>query len=1331
MQISLTSVQRRLWFLGQLGTNGRDDVVSLACKVPDGIDEGLLQQRLDAMVENHSALRIRIRIDGEDVIQQIVSKSEAHGLYIHNRVDTKHGGLSEQMTYAKKSILESSPKSFFRADLLHTLDSSDVLLLTAHRLVCDVDSLEYIASCLLNPSYNIVQSGVDFANFVGEMGSDYRADLSEWVEYLRDATFICELPFDKARPAQQQDETASYRARLSSDTLSRIKGLAEDNDVPQSVVLMAAYLSLIYRYTLQEDILVGLAHRPDGPLVGPFTDTAIVRQQFADGITFSQILTSLRQTYAGLLSRPRPAFPLLLDALSPMRDLSRAPIVQHGFVFKDFASGPTGDLGQFEPLYASVDLHQLDLMLRIRFESSGLAAEWSYDTALFSEETIYRMHTHFEALIASAAENVKKPVKQLLLMTPEEKELITIKWNNTTRAVADHDFIYRLFEKQVARTPQAIAAHEPGSEITYEALNRQANRMAHLLVDQGVGADTIVSILADRNIEYLTTILAINKAGGAFLPLSPTYPARRLAAIFEKSDCPLVLVGENYLEIVEEAVQYMPPDKRPGIKIISTALAEGNSETNLAARCEMQHLAYVMFTSGSTGEPKGVMVHHAGNINHIYAKIIDLDMGASDTLAQTSRQSFDIVVWQFLAPLVVGGSVYIMPDEIALDPAQLLKASEQYRITILQLVPVNIEALLDVADAMADHRPLLAALRWMVPTGDALPTDLCRRWLKLYPHAQMLNTYGATECSDDQCHHVIGLPPSLEYRPAVMTIGTPIINTQVYILDDAMQPVPVGVIGELYIAGVGVGRGYLKDAERTARTFVPNPYSDDPGSKLYRSGDQSRYLPDGTIEFIGRIGHMIKIRGMRIEPGEIQAVLGRHPQVAQATLIVHEFAGVGTHLIAYVVYRKNEPVGETDLRAYLRQYLPDYMIPSYFVTIDSMPLNANGKIDRKALPIPDLSSIKVATVAPRTDTESTLMDIWSGILNRNELSIHDNFFDVGGHSLLAMQLFSQIERQFGQRLPLKTIFNASTIANQAELLTSGSSTKAMDKYSGLSCIVPIQLGDPQRPPFFCVHAAGGHVIFFHGLARYLGTDQSFYGIQALGIDGNHKPLNRFEQLAAVYIKEMRVVQPEGPYYIGGECMGGTIAFEVARQLEEQGQVVGLLVMFDTFCAGIVTLKPGMPMWLYEVLFNIRRFRVAYFSKLRNESLREMLSDIIDIIRRTLLTIRRIFLGRILSGKKASDPLSLTQAALDEAEHAYKPGVIRAPITLFNSNLPRGLNGDETLGWYGHSSNGVEIHRIATLFDMMIEGPNAKLAADHLREILDKKFAEQANRRTPV
>lgn len=1309
--LPLLPIQERFWFLRHI-EHGQGNLIQAAYPISEPFNAADIQGRLDQLVQKYDALRIILQENGDEANQSI-QESAAQKVAL---IEANGGNFREYLATTAYQMTDAASDWLLQVEIFHPSEGQDMLLLTAHRLICDVASLDIIASELLSPDNGITSSALDFEAYVkSAVAEDLSTSLKSWSQKLEDSIHVCELPLDCPRPANQQGAIARYACQFNEDVISAVDKLADSAHVDVAAVWTAAYLTLLYRYTLQDDILLGWAQRganSDELGIAPLMDTAVIRQLFTPEMTFADLLAAVNTSLAEISSQTPPPFPKLLEVLKPERSLNRAPVIQHGIYYNSTQSN-------LSYAYSSPALSQLDTMLHINADHS---VEWHYDSNIFNKATIQRVQQHLEKCLLSAAQNVDTPLVQLNLLPPAEQELLTITWNETDHPVPDNDYVYRLFEKQATRTPEAVAASEPNRQITYEEQNRRSNRLAHHLVEKGIGKNVIVPILADRDIHYQTMMLAINKAGGAFLPLSPTYPPKRLATIFTRTETSLILVDETYRAVIEEALQEMPEDKRPEVEVSLYTTEYDYPDENLPARCGMDDIAYIMFTSGSTGEPKGVMVHHAGMINHNNAKLGDLEMGAADILAQTSRQSFDIVVWQFLAPLIVGGSIFIMPDDMALDPAELLKATDEHGITVLQLVPINIEALLDVAGVMGEQKPKLQQLRWMVPTGDALQTDLCRRWLNLYPHTRMLNTYGATECSDDQCHYVIAESPSEHYRPAIMTIGTPIYNTKVYILDEAMQPVPIGVVGELYISGVGVGPGYLKDEERTAKTFVPNPFSENKASKLYRSGDQARYLSDGSIEFLGRIGHLIKIRGMRIEPGEIQAVLSRHPQIAQAVLTVHEFPGLGQHLIAYIVPRTGEAMSEEDIKLYLRQYLPDYMIPSYFVSLDEMPLNANGKIDRKKLPLPEIAAKQSVIVAPRTETEESLLTIWRKILNRTEISIYDNFFDIGGYSLLAMRLFTQIQQKFGKRLPLATIFKATTIADLATLLESDSSDTNSDDFL---CLVPIQAGNPERPPFFCIHAHGGHVIYFHELARHLGTDQPFYGIQALGIDGNHAPPHRFEEYAEVYVREIRKVQSEGPYYIGGECMGGTIAYEVVRQLEEQGQQVALLVMFDAYCAGIPTLQKGVPMWLYEVMFNVRRSQKLYISKLSNVPREELLHSLADIADRTAMTLKRIFLSRWLAKTDINDPLSVTHAALWDAQEAYKPSCISTPITLFNSELPWGVTDDETLGWQGHTEGDIEIVSLPTLFDTLIEGPDVKLTAKRLREILDRKIEQEA------
>ncbi len=619
-------------------------------------------------------------------------------------------------------------------------------------------------------------------------------------------------------------------------------------------------------------------------------------------------------------------------------------------------------------------------------------------------------------------------------------------WNPTSRAYPHNQCLHELFEEQVRRTPLAVAIVYGHQQITYQDLNQRANQLAHHLCNRGVMPETTVAMLVERSIDFVVAILALFKAGGAFLPLDPQHPVRRHFEILEQSRCPYVLSTYRYELLLSEALMPFDIGRRPQIIHIEPLLQEKEAHENLLSYIKPENLAYVMYTSGSTGLPKGVMVEQAGMANHIYAKIADLGISMTDRIAQNSPPCFDIIVWQCLAALVVGGCVHIIKDEIANDPLQLLWQTDSQKITVLQVVPSMLRALVRQAEMLGDERPRLSNLRWIVPTGDALSPEQCRQWLCLYPTIPMLNNCGSTECSDDNCHYAIYDPPSADYPLPIMPIGRPIHNIQAYILDQQLMPVPEGGVGELYIGGIGVGRGYLNNAERTAEVFLPDTFSGEPGKRLYQTRDRARYLPDGSIQFLGRSDNLIKIRGLRIEPSEIEVVLERHPAIQETVVLARETGDGNRFLVAYIVPTQDKAPTSEELRAWLRMKLPEYMIPTIFMQLDVMPLNANGKLDRHGLPAPDLSrpELQATYVQPHTLLEETIAAIWSQVLEIEQVGIHDNFFALGGDSLLAMQIISRLRATFSAEVPLHSFLEAPTVAQLADLLQESQATSVKD-----------------------------------------------------------------------------------------------------------------------------------------------------------------------------------------------------------------------------------------------------------------------------------------------
>ncbi len=615
----------------------------------------------------------------------------------------------------------------------------------------------------------------------------------------------------------------------------------------------------------------------------------------------------------------------------------------------------------------------------------------------------------------------------LPLLSTTEQQLLH-NWNDTKTDYPLDQCFSQLFEQQVSRTPDAIAVRFNDRQLTYHQLNARANRWARHLVELGVGAETIVALMCDRNIDFLTAMLAVFKAGGAYLPLNPDYPATRTQQVLAQSQVALLLSEQKWEAIISPIVEGL--ETKPQLLCLEDLDRVEGATENLPIRCTPNNLAYVIYTSGSTGTPKGAMLEQRGMVNHLYAKIVDLNLSASNIVAQTASQTFDISIWQFLVALLVGGKVEIISTEITTDPTQLLALVERQCISILEIVPSLLRALIQQIE-FDGIRHKLANLRWLLLTGEPLPPQLCRQWLEYYPSIPIMNAYGPTECSDDVTHYPIYQPPASEILN--LPIGRPVSNTQLYILDPQLQPLPIGEAGELYVGGAGVGRGYLNNPTLTAQAFIANPFNPADSARLYKTGDRARYLPDGNIEFLGRIDCQVKIRGFRIELGEIEAVLSQHPQVQEAVVIARADRLGNLYLAAYAIADRS--VTTSNLRDFLNQWLPDYMIPGAFVYLESMPLTPNGKVDRQALPVPDLDlNWYTDFVPPATPTQAMLAQLWAEILNIHQVGIHDNFFELGGHSLLATQVIIQLRSLFGVELPLRSLFELPMIAQFSELI---------------------------------------------------------------------------------------------------------------------------------------------------------------------------------------------------------------------------------------------------------------------------------------------------------
>jgi len=857
-------------------------------------------------------------------------------------------------------------------------------------------------------------------------------------------------------------------------------------------------------------------------------------------------------------------------------------------------------------------------------------------------------------------------------------------WNNIQTDNKDILCIHQIVEAQVKRTPDAIAVVFENKQLTYRQLNQQANQLAHHLRDLGVKPEVLVGICLERSLEMIVGILGILKAGGAYVPLDPAYPVERLAFILSDTQAGVILTQEQLLESLP----------LHGVQVCLDSdweVIAQKSQENLVDGATASNLVYAIYTSGSTGQPKGVMISHRGICNQLGWRQATFPLTEVDRVLLTISFSFDPSVWQIFWPLSFGAQLFIARPGGHQDSTYLVKLIDTQQITVIALVPSMLRLLLEEKELDACN-----CLRHITCGGESLPVELLERFFaRLNLDNVLHNAYGPTEASIDASFWTCKRGTDRGIAP----IGRPITNTQIYILDFDLQPVLGGEPGELHIGGIGLARGYLNRPDLTANKFIPNPFSREPSQRLYKTGDLARYLPDGNIEFLGRIDHQVKLRGFRIELEEIEAALSQHPSIQQSVVMVREDIPGEKRLVAYVVLNQKQTPTIDELRHLLKQHLPDYMVPSAFILLDALKLTPNGKVDRLALPPPDQKrTAPQKVVTPRNTLELQLTKIWEEVLEIQPIGIRDNFFDdLAGNSLNAVRLFRKIEKSFGKQLSLTTLFLAPTVEQLASVLQQSVESKPW------SPLVTIQTGG-DRPPFFGIHCGHGGVITYYSLARNLGPEYPVYGLQPQGLDEKQVPFLRIEDMATNYIREIRTVQSEGPYFLGGFSMGGKVAFEMAQQLHAQGQKVSVLTLFDTLG----------PQWLKSLPVDTR------FSRHLGNLLRLQPKEKLTYLKQKL--VRRFYSNHSHHLSQAHHISSLRQA-LERADKDYVAQVYPGRAIIFRAKEP--LEGwldwcslDPQLGWGKLVAGGLEIYEVPGNHLNMFNEPNVQILAEKLKAYLD-------------
>lgn len=1322
--------QQGLWVLNQFMPGTSLYHTPMAVRLTGALDVMALQSALDFIVARHDALRTTFAMI-EGTPAQVVAPEVIIDLPVIDlsRHPEAHREAEAQRLLQNEARLpfDLSQGPLIKALLVRLSEQEHILLVTTHHIVTDGWSVG-IFQRELSELYQMFAAGkpaqlpelpIQYSDYsdwqrrwlAGEL---YESQLSYWKKQFATMPQVLELPTDHPRPnvqAYRAFRGAHHTICLPRQLTTALKTLSQNQGVTLFMTLLAAYEVLLHRYTGEEDIVIGtpIAGRQmpetDG-LIGLFINTLPIRTNLAGDPTFCQVLGRAKQSALGAYAHQDLPFERLVKELQPQRTLANNPLFQVMFVLQSEDIQPLQLPGLItEHFRVGNIMANFDLTLDIVERDGELVCLFESNADLFEGQTIERLLGHFQTLLEGVVANPARKISALPLLSEAEQRQLLVEWNETKTEYPAQSCIQELFEQQAEARPEAVALVCADRQLTYRELNSQANQLAHYLRKRGVGPDTCVGVRVQRSPEMIVLLLGILKAGGAYVPLDPEYPEARLQFMLEDAQV-LVL-------ITQKTLPNSPPVNAAEI-IYLEDLAEqiaAESQNNPEVTTTPENLAYVMYTSGSTGRPKGVAVRHR-NVVRLVRNTNYAAFSAGEVFLQCATISFDASTFEIWGSLLNGARLALLPPGAA-SLRELAEAIKRYRVTTLWLTAGLFHLMVD------NHLDDLKGVRQLLAGGDVLSVPHVQKVLAGLPDCRLINGYGPTENTTFTCCHALTDSARLD---GSVPIGRPISNTAVYILDGAMNPVPINVPGELYVGGDGVARGYLASPELNAERFVPDPFSEVPGARLYRTGDLVRYRFTGEIEFIGRKDNQVKVRGFRVELGEIESALAEHPSIRDAVVVARKDEG-DKHLAAYLVPRPGLTPSTDEVREFLREQLPDHMVPSVFAVLESLPLTPEGKVDRRALP--SIDGLRMVTkndfAAPADELELKLSRIWERILGLRSISVDDNFFELGGHSLLAVRLFAQIEKSFGRNLPLATLFQAPTIKQLARVLREEGWPATW------SSLVMIQGGD-QRTPFFCIHAVGGNVLEYHDLARLLGPDQPFYGLQARGLDGREEPHTDIKEMAAHYLKEMREVQPEGPYLLGGRSSGGTIAFEIACRLAAAGERVALLALLDTYPAGYFKLLPGSGSMrqragryarkLWSHVTNLRQLdaeeKLAYvFRKLRfaPEKAKH------KIYRRAYRLYQRI--GR---------PLPPVLKNIEELNFAavrdYVPQTYPGNVTLF---LAPELTGDYDLhdGWRELVDGQIETHEITGNHINIVKEPHVRVLAEKLKGCLERAQADQS------
>ncbi len=1036
--LPLSFAQQRLWFIQQADPANAAYNLAFAWRLSGPLQVAALEQSLNALEERHENLRTNfVSQEGRPV--QIIAPSRAVALPV---VALEHGPAAEREAQALRRLAQEAQKPFdlAQAPLLRPLlvrleEQQHLLLLVLHHIICDGASLSVVFH-ELQASYQAFSTGqpvslpalpIQYADFA-VWQRDWLRDsvlenqLAYWKQQLGGRLPVLELPADQTRPARRSFRGACHYFSLSAPLADSLRAFRKQEATTLFHALLAAFNALLYRYTGQENLMVGVpvanrTHPEFRQLIGFFINILVLRTAVDGCLSFRQLLQRVKQASLAAYAHQDVPFERLVEELKPERDLSHTPLFQ---VMFSFQGQPRRDLElpglRVRRVEVDTGTSKFDLTLDIRETAEGIAGFFEYSTDLFEAATIRRLADHWQILLAAAMAHPDQPLDSLPMLSEAERRQLLVEWNDTRSACPKETCLHELFEAQAARTPESVALVAGTQRLTYAELNAHANQLAHFLRSLQVGPEVLVGLCVERSAAMVVGLLAILKAGGAYVPLDPAYPKDRLAFTLQDAKVPVLLTQSSLLEpcFGAGAAGQSAAGHTPKVVCLDKdwKMIARESAANPPASARPANLAYVLYTSGSTGRPKGVAIEHRSPVAFAaWARKVFTPEELAGVLFSTSI-CFDLSIFELFVTLAWGGKVILAENAL-----QLPAVPAGREVTLVNTVPSAMAQLV-----RTDGLP--PSVRTVNLAGEPLPTSLVDQIYQTSHVHKVYDLYGPTE---DTTYSTFTLRKPGE--PA--TIGRPLANKQLYVLNPHGQPVPVGVPGELHIAGLGLARGYLNRPELTAEKFIPNPFSPEPGERLYKTGDLVRYRPNGNLEFLGRIDHQVKVHGFRIELGEIESVLRQHPHVRDTVVAAQEAPSGDQRLVAYCSPAQSPAPAAEELRCFLKTTLPDYMVPAVFVMLDLLPRTPNGKVDRKALPIPDAAAAPGECVAPTTPMQLAIAQIWSDVLGLKRVGLHDNFFTLGGHSLIATQVISRLRSFSRTEVMLRDLFESPTLAGLA------------------------------------------------------------------------------------------------------------------------------------------------------------------------------------------------------------------------------------------------------------------------------------------------------------